>query len=62
LFKLKRQVAAWHTRLFDGTTPHATWRRINIPTSQSCRVWSLFSAHQSGFIIVCGLLWIVSHS
>jgi len=32
---------------FGGTTPRATWRRINIPTLQSYRLWSLLSARHN---------------
>jgi len=31
---------------FGGTTPRAARRRINIPTLQSYRLWSLLSARQ----------------
>jgi len=34
------------THDFGGATPHAAWCRINIPTLQSCRLWSLLSARQ----------------
>jgi len=32
------------THDFGGTTPRAARRRINIPTLQSYRLWSLLSA------------------
>jgi len=32
---------------FGGTTPHAARRRINIPTLQSYRLWSLLSTRHS---------------
>jgi len=31
---------------FGGTTPRAAQRRINIPTLQSYRLWSLLSTRQ----------------
>jgi len=34
------------THDFGGTTPRVAWRRINIPTLQSYRLWSLLSARQ----------------
>jgi len=39
------------THNFVGTSPRAARRRINIPTLQSYRLWSLLSAHHSTIII-----------
>ena len=40
---MKKQVTVQHEQLWWGY-PHAAWRRINIATSESYRLWSLLSA------------------